>query len=172
MNKWVPKVALLIFMMALLVGVLQSSVYATTSENVSQEKTQIKYSGKDGSLSWSIDVAGHLLVTGSGNYTGTYQSIKIANAGFSGKYPNWIAYKDEIIAAKLDVSNIKNASCLLIGCNNLTTVDLSAFDMSKATDISCMFTGCEKLKEVNFGLSSPEQITDMGFLLFVCLFLF
>lgn len=143
-------------------------VCATTIENVSQEKSTVKYSGKDGSLSWSIDTDGHLSVSGSGNYVGTYQSLKIANAGFSGKYPNWIEYKDEIISAKLEVSNMKNASYLLIGCTNLTMVDLAAFDMSKVTDISCMFTGCEKLQEVNFGVSLAQQVTDMGFLFSYC----
>ncbi len=169
MKKRVFKVLIsIIFVYALLMVVLPLSVHATQADTVSPEKASIIYSGKDGSLSWSIDSNGHLSVSGSGNYSGTYRSIKVANAGFSGEYPNWIAYKDEIVSAELKVTNIKDASCLFIGCTNLTQVNLTAFDMSKVTDMSSMFCGCEKLEKVNLGSSSATQVTDMNFLFAYC----
>lgn len=55
--------------------------------------------------------------------------------------PKWLEYKEEIDTAKIQVSDITNASYLFADWM-LTDIDLSGFDTSRVTDMSGMFLLC------------------------------
>lgn len=71
----------------------------------------------------------------------------------------------EIVGLKyLNTSQVTNMTSMFLGCNKLTSLDVSHFDTSKVTDMSCMFSGCAGLKSLdlsNFNTSKVESFDSM-----------
>ncbi len=123
-------------------------------------------SGVSQDLDWSIDENGHLKVSGEGEFSEG-----------PGKMPKWLAYKDYIVTAEIDVANIKNMSYMFyqcekmksidfkdtdtsqtrytyrmfVSCSALESLDLSGFDTSLVMNMMEMFMKCKSLKSITFG---------------------
>lgn len=71
----------------------------------------------------------------------------------------------EIVGLKyLNTSQVTNMANMFLGCNKLTSLDVSHFDTSKVTDMSNMFSGCAGLKSLdlsNFNTSKVESFGNM-----------
>lgn len=71
----------------------------------------------------------------------------------------------EIVGLKyLNTSQVTNMANMFLGCNKLTSLDVSHFDTSKVTDMSNMFSGCAGLKSLdlsNFNTSKVESFGSM-----------
>lgn len=131
------------FLLALLLGFGGISLDAFTAEAAT-----VQYSGTDGNLSWSIDSDGHLLVEGSGDYTGSQ--------------PAWCSYRTNIVSAKISVSDATNLSMYFYECTNLKTIDFSGLDTSKVTDMSNMFRMCRGLTSLNLSSFDTTNVTNMS----------
>lgn len=109
--------------------------------------------GSYGNVIWKIDAAGKLTVEGTGEFTGSSGSDRAP----------WYASRGSITAAEIQVTDMKNASAMFYGCENLTSVDLSAFDTVNVTNAKSMFYNCANLESIdlsNLNLWNLEDSTD------------
>ena len=132
-----------------------------TVEKVTEAGTYVRekvvYEGKDGDLYWKIE-AGHLTVSGNGDY----------EPRESTSTTGWLAYKDEIESATVEVTGITDTSCMFSGCSNLTTIDLSGLDTSGVENMSYMFFGCTGLKSVDLTDFNTSNVTNMNLMFANC----
>ncbi len=135
---------------------------AVAEEDIASETATEKYSGTDGALDWSIDTEGHLTVSGNGDY------VKREYSSETG----WLAYKDEIKSATVNVTGITNTSYMFNACNNLEKVDLSGLVMSNAEnveiDMQYMFHLCNSLKSLNLSSLDTSKVTNMDHMFYNC----
>jgi surface protein len=64
--------------------------------------------------------------------------------------------------SNIDTSKVANMRYMFCECTNLTELDLSSFDTSNVTNMSEMFRGCNKLSEVNVSGFDTSNVTDMS----------
>ena len=112
------------------------------------------YSGTDGALTWSIDSDGHLLVEGTGDY--------------SGSTPAWTSHAMSIKTATIKVTGITKMSNFLKNCSELTSVDLSGLTTSSVTNMYGMFYGCSKLKYLDVSNFNTGKVVDMNGMFYGC----
>lgn len=124
-------------------SVVTSSDIVQTPENAS-----VKYSGTDGDLTWSIDTAGFLSVTG----TGEFENIQ----------PAWTEFATEIKTAKVSVTGISSLANFFYDCSALSTVDLSGLDTSEVYETSYMFYGCSSLKSVDLSTFETNELLEIN----------
>ena len=133
----------------------------TSSWTDNQEKGQmlsdtadwIIASGKDGNITWVIDGNGKLTVEGSGD--------------FSSKF-GWASYREQIISAELNISDMTDGSDLFYNLINMTSVDMSHFDTSNMTDMGSMFYGCRSLTNLDVSGFDTSNVTDMRYMFYGC----
>lgn len=107
-----------------------------------------------GQITWIIDQNGKLTVTGTGD---------LATVDDQGnRSMPWSDYCTQISSAKIDVTEMKDASYLFYNCNNLQELDLSGFDTSQVTNMESMFAGCSSLIELNLSNFDTSQVSDMS----------
>ncbi len=110
-----------------------------------------------GHITWVIDSNGILTVTGEGDfafYSGAYHSGP-------GRSP-WYEYRETIKSAKVNITNILDASYMFYECNNVISINLSGFDSFNVTDMGGMFSGCNSLTNLDLGNFNTSNVTDMG----------
>ena len=139
----------------LFAGVLMLAGLITGSEATAAEITQIKYSGKDGGVEWSIDTRGHLLLQGDGDYVDS---------------PDWTEeiYASEIATAEVRVKNMTSTKAMFFKCEYLYDIDFQGFDTGKVTDMSKMFFGCTNIKKLDISGFRTGNVTDMSMMFSEC----
>ena len=132
----------------LLAGAVAGSITANAGT------PEIKYSGTDGSVNWSIDENGHLLLTGEGDY----------------EEADWISeeYRLEIKTATVKVKNMTSARAMFATCENLEHIDFSEFETKTITDMSYMFYECGSLSQIDLSRFNTENVTIMNFMFGDC----
>ena len=85
----------------------------------------------------------------------------IANQNSSGLFRNLKNLQTIQGLENLDTSRVTDMSFMFIGCENLTSLDLSHWDTSQVTNMSDMFYGCERLTNLDISQFDTSQVTDM-----------
>ena len=111
-----------------------------------------------GQIVWQIDNNGKLTVAGIGDISLSEDYDRMP----------WNMFIEEIVSAKINVSDMTNASYLFSGCENMTSVDLRGFDTSKVTNMSNMFGGCESLTKLDVSGFDTSQVADMSYMFYDC----
>jgi len=68
----------------------------------------------------------------------------------------------------LNTSNATSMYEMFLGCESLTTLDLSSFNTSKVEDMSYMFFNCYSLKTINFGNFNTSNVKWMDYMFGYC----
>ena len=157
-------------------GFVPVSAKSVSGNDIALERNAtLPCGGTDGDITWSIDEAGHLIVTGTGDYKLepdwlTYSdAIKTASVSVSGiKYIDRMFYGctnlERVDLSKLNTCDVVYMSSMFFGCSNLQSLDLSNFDTSKVTRMQSMFSGCKSLQSLNvskFDTSSVKSMSSM-----------
>lgn len=149
-----------------------------------QSTKAIPAKGTSNKVSWSIDKNGKLTISGSGNYKLSEQDGT-----------PWSEYREWVKSAQVNVSGMTDASYLLSGCKNLTTVtfgskwsasgvkyftgmfsecsslkslDLSKWDTASAEDCSVMFAYCSSLTSLNLSKWNTKKVENAFFMFSGC----
>ena len=70
--------------------------------------------------------------------------------------------KAEIYSLKLKLkNNIKDCSCLFLGCINIIDIDLSSFDSKEVINMKNMFSHCENLININLSHFNTKNVVNM-----------
>lgn len=104
---------------------------------------------------WAIDVNGKLTVEGVGNFAPQDE------CGYN--VIPWYYNIDDIVSAKVSLTETTNASYMFADCWFLKEVDLSEFDTSLVNDMGSMFQSCglEKLDLSNFNTGNVIYMDHM-----------
>lgn len=111
-------------------------------------------SGTDGTISWVIDAAGKLTVTGTGDRSSSNSA--------------WSPYSSEIKSAEISVTGMTDASYFFSGCENMTSVDLSGFATDNLTDTHGMFQDCSSLANLDVSGFNTGNVTNMSYMFRGC----
>ena len=75
---------------------------------------------------------------------------------------------NEHIVKYIMKDNLNNCSNMFMGCQSLTSLDLSSFNTSNVTDMSSMFQHCNSLTSLNLSSFDTSNVTDMGSMFSYC----
>ena len=131
---------------------IEEELYDTSEEEI-VSTGNIVDSGQYGTCSWSIDENGVLLVDG-------VVTRSRSDWPWSGN--------SQITAAKITGSGEGSLNGMFYGCNNLTTIDLSAFNTSNVTSMGVMFCNCEKLSTIDLSNFDTGNVTTMSGMFYGC----
>ena len=111
---------------------------------------EIVHSGTTGSVSWSIDDNGTLLIKPTYGYSGRCGKNTDANPVGNSSYA-WTPYNNSVNRIQVQGTVIlpANSSGLFKGCKMQYISDFSNFDISDVYDLSSMFEDCSNLISVN-----------------------
>ena len=70
--------------------------------------------------------------------------------------------------SSFNTSNVKNMSYMFLSCVELETLDLSSFETSKVTDMTSMFAGCWELASLDLSSFETSKVTDMNNMFYGC----
>ena len=73
-----------------------------------------------------------------------------------------------IFGDNFTTQSVTNMSQMFVGCNKLTTIDVSDWDTSKVVDMSSVFAFCSSLTEIDVSGWNTSKVTNMGFLFTDC----
>ena len=62
--------------------------------------------------------------------------------------------------SNFNTSNVTNMNMMFSGCRSLTSLDLSGWDTSNVTDMSSIFNGCSGLKSLDVGSFDTSNVTN------------
>ena len=127
----------------------------------SKEKPRrVLYQGISGTVEWSVDDEGTLLLEPVDGYKGTLANTKKVRGSYC---KDWADYRVLIKTVKAagKVYLPKNSSYVFCGLTELTSVDLSNFDTSKVQNMSRMFASCYKLTTLDLSNFNTRKVTDM-----------
>ena len=142
----------------------------------------VKYSGKNGGISWTITKEGKLIIAG---ICGKEQENGWKDA-------EWLQYTKEIKSAcvdikeatnlsylfkdlevdyidglqTLDTSKVNNMSHMFEYCDFLSQLDVSHFDTGNVTDMSYMFAGCAYMETLDLSNFDTRNVTDMSYMFY------
>lgn len=71
----------------------------------------------------------------------------------------------------INTSAVEDMSLMFYHCNNLKSLDLSAFDTSNVTNMESMFLSCDSLKELDLSTFNTSKVTDMHEMFYGCKYL-
>ena len=128
----------------------------------SKEKPRrVLYQGISGTVEWSVDDDGTLLLEPVDGYKGTLADTKKVRDSYC---KDWVNYRVLIKKVKGagKVCLPKNSSLVFGGLSELTSVDLSNFDTSKVQNMSRMFASCYKLTTLDLSNFDTRKVTDMN----------
>lgn len=142
----------------------------------------VKYSGKNGGISWTITKEGKLIIAG---ICGKEQENGWKDA-------EWLQYTKEIKSAcvdikeatdlsylfkdlevdyidglqTLDTSKVNNMSHMFEYCDFLSQLDVSHFNTGNVTDMSYMFAGCAYMETLDLSSFDTGNVTDMSYMFY------
>lgn len=137
--------------------------YATASEYASTTDGYL-YEGVDGAITWKVDSAGVLYLTGNGDYEGVYLEDERKTV------PQWSS-DDVCLKIKKAVVNVTGITSLryfFYNCQYMESVDLSGLDTSNVTSMATMFGQCCSLKSVDFSNLDTSKVKYMTNLFYGC----
>lgn len=108
--------------------------------------------GQSNDIIWTIDENGKLVITGTGNVSGT----------------PWGSYATSIKSAEVNVTGMTKATSLFSGCSKMTDVDLSNFNTDSLESMSRMFYNCQALTGVDLSNHDLSKVTDMSYMFWQC----
>lgn len=146
--------------------------------------------GVDGAVTWKLDCAGVLYLTGNGDYEGIYLEkdretvpqwsvdevclkIKKAVVNVTGitSLRNFFyncQYMESVDLSGLDTSNTTNMATMFGKCCSLKSVDLSKLDISKVTTMAGMFSTCVNLLQIDISNFDTRNVTKMKYMFDFC----
>lgn len=108
-------------------------------------------SGTSGTCNWSIDENG-VLTLGGGELD-----------AWDFYYSPWYDYRESITAVKATAPvKLLTGEWMFVGCENMTSADLSNFDTSSVTDMTGMFNGCKSLTSLDLRPFDTGNLMYMG----------
>ena len=111
-----------------------------------------------GHITWEIDQNGKLTVKGTGDFSASDKHDRAP----------WYENNKDIISAKVELTELTNASYMFYECRNLTDIDLSGCDTHKATTMKCMFSNCNNLTTIDLNHFNTYNVTDMSYMFSGC----
>lgn len=119
-----------------------------------------EYKENGSNTTWTIDMDGKLTVEGTGEFADPS----------SNRYERapWYEHRDKVKSAEVNVTGMKNASCMFYNCYEMTSLNLSGFDTSQVTDMARMFCECFKLTSLNVSKFDTRQVTNMDHMFSSC----
>lgn len=157
MKKRIQKLALALIGAGMLCTSLSMPVSAETTEfMIPEDAIAGGVVDEDcGQFTWFIDKDGELTVTGIGDFD--------ANPSVStpGRIP-WYDYRESILTADVNITDMMNAANLFANCSNLTEVDLTDFETGSVINMTGLFRGCAALTEVDISVFDTNNVTGMG----------
>lgn len=113
-------------------------------------ESEIHGSYKD--IIWDIDINGRLIVEGTGEFS-----------SFSGSSrAPWYQYRENIKSAEIDVKDMKNASCMFKGLNNMTSINLEELDTTSINNMNEMFADCSSLTDLDLSGFHTDNVLYMA----------
>lgn len=146
----------------------ESEMQNVESVNAAFSDTDIahgEYKENGNDITWTISADGKLTVEGKGDYLRDY--IDEENYG-SIVFPSWGKYRNQILTAEIKVTGMTDASYMFLGCEKLTSLDLSGFDTSEVTSMKGMFWGGVSLTSLDLSGFDTSKVTDMGSMFECC----
>jgi len=125
----------------------------TTEENSLAANGNIA-EGTYGNITWIIDKAGKLTITGTGSV------LNYERGGVNYPWP-WLEYAKKILSAEVSLTGCKSLSEMFTNCINMEKADLSGLDTSQVTNMSGMFNGCKSLTSLDVSKFNTSQVTNM-----------
>ncbi len=111
--------------------------YEALPENLQESVTlSAQMAGTFGGMTWQIDEAGTLTVSGTWS-------------GAPAQEPGWLSDADFITEAKVSAVEVTDMKGWFAGCSSLTKAEIQ--EIRQVTDMSRMFEGCSSLTTVIFG---------------------
>ena len=89
----------------------------------------------------------------------------IKQSGVSNKYISLINENNVILIWR---KTVYSASCLFLGCSEITEIDFSSFDASQITKMHYMLANCSSLESINFSKFNTSKVTDMRYMFYNC----
>ena len=130
------------------------------TEKATEKTAKILYSGKDGSISWTIDEDGNLVVSPKEEGKDAVLDIEYKSADDTG-IP-WAKYASVIETAEIEDGVVagESLSHLFAGNENLKKVVFAdSFDTTKTTDMTSMFEDCTKLYSLDLSAFNTKKVT-------------
>ena len=132
------------------------------SESITLTKSEIEgviaqgeYKENGNDITWVIDRAGKLTVTGTGNYA------ELDSSSDDVIEAPWYDFRNTIISAEIHLQGTTNAERMFYGCNQMVEADLTDFDTHSVTTMNMMFFGCKSLTSLDLSkFSFSSIITD------------
>ncbi len=113
-----------------------------------------------GDIIWVIDADGVLKVTGTGDFSHP------CGSGYN-RAP-WYEYRGEITSAKINISEMIDASYMFYECYSMTSVEFYGFDTSNITYMNNMFYNCDSLTDLNLNNFNTSNVTNMSGMFLRC----
>ncbi len=113
-----------------------------------------------GHITWVIDASGVLVITGTGDFS--YP----CGSGYN-RTP-WYEYRGEITSAKINISEMIDASYMFYECYSMTSVEFYGFDTSNITYMNNMFYNCDSLTDLNLNNFNTSNVTNMSGMFLRC----
>ena len=132
------------------------------SESITLTKAEIEgviaqgeYKENGNDITWVIDRAGKLTVTGTGNYADLDSSSDdLIEAP-------WYDFRNTIISAEIHVQGMTSAEGMFWDCNQMVEVDLTDFDTRSITTMDMMFASCKSLTSLDLSKFDTGNVTNM-----------
>ena len=139
------------------------------SESITLTKAEIEgviaqgeYKENGNDITWVIDRAGKLTVTGTGNYADLDSSSDdLIEAP-------WYDFRNTIISAKIHVQGMTSAEGMFWGCSQMVEVDLTDFDTRSITTMDMMFASCKSLTSLDLSKFDTSSVTTMNMMFDNC----
>lgn len=96
-------------------------------------------------ITWVIDKNGKLTVTG----TGEYATLSPATEDDYWTRAPWYGKRESILSAEINVTGIRDTSCMFRNCTNLKSIDVKNLDTSQVANMEQMFRGCTNLEDID-----------------------
>ncbi len=122
---------------------LTSSVTLTKSEKATSSDDI--GNGIYENITWVIDKNGKLTVTG----TGEYATLSPATEDDYWTRAPWYEKRESILSAEINVTGIRDTSCMFRNCTNIKSIDVKNLDTSQVSNMEQMFYGCASLENLD-----------------------
>lgn len=144
-------------------GTVYTELPKNKSDSILLRKEIRERKGTYENITWSINIDGHLLVEGTGDFASPLPPEETEDY----RAP-WSKYCEGIKSAKINVQGMTDASYMFWGCENLSDVDLSGFDTADVTNMCHMFEYCRELKTLDLSGLDTGKVTDMTWMFNSC----
>ena len=165
----------------------------TMQQLLSRSKRKLVCQGIQGTVKWSVDDEGLMLLEPVNGYEGTLENTGEKKLFYSDEKADSFPPIKKIEAigkiylpensshafcgftdltslnlSHFDMSNVKNMDYMFSGCFSLTSLDVSNFDTSKVTDMNHMFMNCWRLTNLDLSNFDTHKVENMSGMFYYC----